>query len=198
VLERNAGFEREKLRREMLAVADAGRAEAQRRRFRERDQLLHRFCRHRRIDREEVSRALYVVGDRREIAFGVVRERFVQARVHRKRERRAEQRVPVGPRFRDDVVTDDPAHAAAVVDDNRVWKLLLELPHEDARERVDVAAGWYAHHEANGACRVGSARLRVSRARARERARGGGDANETVHVTPRFCRYWNGVGVLPG
>ena len=88
-------------------------------RFRERDQLLHRFHRQRRMHDEDV-RQRREARDRREVAHRVERQLLVQARIDRERRGDHEQRVAVGRRFRDDLGAVEAARAGTVVDDDRL------------------------------------------------------------------------------
>ena len=136
----DAGDHLEELAGEMRggAVAAGGIGERAGLRFCERDQLLHRLRRHRRMEDEDHRRG-GEVNHRREVLQAVID---------------GEHRVAVRRRPRDELGADDAARAGPVLDDELLAERGAELGREDADENVGAAAGREWHDQADRPRRI--------------------------------------------
>jgi hypothetical protein len=136
-------------------------------RFRERDELLHRFRGHARIDDEHVG-----IRDHRrdrDHVLGLVRQALVERVIDRVGTDVAHQdRVAVGRRGEESLNADDARGARAVVDDDRLAELGAHLVGKKARRDVGRAAGRSRNDDAYGFARKGLGAVR----------RGAGDGND--------------------
>jgi hypothetical protein len=129
-------------------------------RFRERNQLPD-VARGEAGMRAQHQRPLRDQRDRREV-FHRVERQFVQARIHRERRRRDQQRIAVGRRFRNHVDADDAVGSRAVIGDDLLLPDVGQLMREDARDDVVAARRGKRNQKAHGPVRksfVGACRL---------------------------------------
>ncbi len=125
-------------------------------RFGERDQLLHRLDRQRRIDHDQIRRARYQY-QRREVFHRVPRQIALQKRCQPERTAGDQQRVSIGRGARHDLAQ---YHAARpVLDDDLLLERAGQRLRDDARGEIAVAAG----AAGNETHRLGRESLRVSR-----------------------------------
>src|SRR5690349_7679981 len=88
--------------------------------------------------------------DGRDVAARIVRQALVEPRSGRDRDVVEEKRIAVARRLRDDVRAERTTGARAVVDDERLAKLLPELLPENARNEIARAARRKRDDDANG------------------------------------------------
>jgi len=149
----HAGLELEKLHRQVLGTAVAGRRVVQLAglRFHQPDEVAHVLRRHRGID-IDAERAGGEERDRREIVHRIERRRL-QRRVGGERGRGEEQRVAVGRRLGGEVGTDVARGAGLVVGDDRRLPAIGELRPEHARQDIGAGAGRVWHDDVHRAAR---------------------------------------------
>ena len=137
----------------------------------ERDQLLHRPRRKRRMNDQHVGCGRGE-RDRREILDRIEGHFGEEARVDRERSRRAHQdRVTVGRGLGDDVGADIAARAGPVVDHHLLREAHGESLRDRARDDVGAAARGKGHDEADRLRGVGIGRRGRAQRRYRERSR---------------------------
>ena len=108
--------------------------------FGERDELLHRLDRYRRMNDEDVRR-VHRARHGREILQRIERQIAIERRIDRERGDRAhEDRVAVGRRFRGELRRDIARGAGTVVDDHLLAEPFAQLRRQRARRRVRAAA----------------------------------------------------------
>ena len=141
----------------MVAGADAAGGEIHFAglRFGERNQFLHRFGRHVRIDDQQIRR-FGEQRDRCEVAQRFIGQFQIEAGVDRHRaDGGLHQRVAVGHRAFGDFTGDVAGGAAAVVDDHLLSEGFAEFLREQAADDVAGAAGREGQHQADRAFGVG-------------------------------------------
>src|SRR5262249_33877179 len=145
----------EQLRCEMRGIAgNRAVVELTRPRLRKGDQLLDRPGRHGRM-RDDDERRRGDQYDRREIAYRVVWQLAIQARMDGERPGRAhQQRMPVGYRPRGDFRPDVAASARAVLDDDLLAETLRQRLGNEPREQVRWTARNQGHDQPHGLRRI--------------------------------------------
>jgi hypothetical protein len=149
------GHALEYLRREMVRAADAGRAVPQGigLGLGERDELLRILDRHRWMAHHD-ARHLCEVGDKREVPEQIEVELGIQRRIDCVGDRRHEQRVAIGRRFRRHFSRNIGAGTRAVLDDHLLAPRLVQfLPHR-ARQHVRRAGRRVTDYVADRLSRV--------------------------------------------
>ena len=132
-------------------------------RFRERDELLHRIRRHRRMRNQDVGRG-GEIRDRREIADRIVAQVFLEIGPERHGADPAHhQCVSVRCRMRHGFGADRSAGPHAVVDDDGLPQPFGESLQHDASRSIDAATGRVRHDETDRPHRVGVLRGDVRR-----------------------------------
>lgn len=156
-----AGLEHEELHRQVRGGADAGGCVHQLAgaRLRERDQLLRRAHRERRMHDEQVGLP-DALRDRGEIAQSIVRQRLVNGWIDRQSRQSDQQRVTVRGRLGHYLRAYDGGCAGARIDDNGLAEALGERRRDDAGQRVGGAAGGARRDDAQ---RLGGPWLRARR-----------------------------------
>ena len=94
--------------------------------------------------------------DRREALFGIERHRLVDVRIERERRRNAHQQgVSVRRRTRHKAGCEIAARAGTRLDDHILSERLAQRRSEQARDRIDRAAGGHGRHQRDDTIRIG-------------------------------------------
>ncbi len=141
---------REQFRGEMGGAAEtgAGIAQAALRRAGQRDQFLDRLRRQRRMHGQHEWRVAKLCD--RDDAIDRIESRSLHGRRRREAARHHHDRVAVRRRFRGLLHSDQPACAAAVIDDELLTEILGEFVRELAGGDVAAAAGSEWHNHTHG------------------------------------------------
>ena len=154
---RHAGFGTriEQRAGQMHGVTDTGRGIRQLviRPTTECDELLHVLRWHRWMHHQNKRLLRTDIGHRRKILQRVIRQFFIDARIHHKRRRHQYQRMAIGRGLGHRVGADNAIRTRAVVDHHRLAELAGELLGDDARNQIRPA-GPKRHHHAHRTRRI--------------------------------------------